>query len=84
MWTDIGEKYMKDIVHFYAVIVANSLVGKSTWLFMKHQYDDGTFKCDQCDACFIEGRALNSHTYKEHNVPKPHNCDICGKGFVSI
>ena len=44
---------------------------------------DGTFQCDQCDECFIEGRALNSHTYKEHNVPKPHTCEICGKGFVS-
>ena len=39
------------------------------------------YKCQYCDAVFLQKFELNFHTDEKHEEIKPHKCTICGKGF---
>lgn len=40
------------------------------------------YKCHNCDLTFNSDFMRDKHSYDDHNVARPYQCDTCGAGFL--
>ncbi|XP_078584714.1 histone-lysine N-methyltransferase PRDM9-like [Branchiostoma floridae x Branchiostoma japonicum] len=51
---------------------------------MRTHTGEKPYKCQHCDMRFTEGGSLKRHVISHHSKEFPHNCQVCGKGFVRL